>query len=45
MPFPGVERFEQAAVDALKSLVLTAYKDAAMHAASPWLPHPQVGWT
>ncbi|EFN56539.1 hypothetical protein CHLNCDRAFT_144181 [Chlorella variabilis] len=36
----GTQRFEQPVTDALKSLVLGAYKDAAAQAACPWLPPP-----
>lgn len=36
----GIQRFEQPVTDALKSLVMTACKDAALQAASPWLPQP-----
>ncbi|KAL4443971.1 hypothetical protein ABPG75_011708 [Micractinium tetrahymenae] len=36
----GIQRFEQPVTDALKSLVLGAYKDAASLAGAPWLPQP-----
>ena len=38
LPIAGVDRFEQAAVDALKSLVLACFKNAAHLASAPWLP-------